>query len=222
MGARGDRCKLNVGMSEQELNEDFAGISGRTNNTDFHNIRDSEFEKKRSHEKTGIKKADRCKTGPLKLREAARLTFRKLETFAGARLTGLFAFFFARIAGQMTSLLQRNAQFWIELLKCAGNTMSYGHSLTGNTTAVNISGHVYLVAHLNREERSISLLRKILVREVRVEVTTVGRILARTFSDAHPCGGSLATTSGRVNVCFSAHDLIRGLFGRGFEPRAYG
>src|SRR5262245_33232398 len=54
-------------------------------------------------------------------REPGSLALRELEALASARLAGLLALLFARIALDVTGLLERRTKLGIHLLQCAGD-----------------------------------------------------------------------------------------------------
>src|SRR5581483_2518088 len=123
-------------------------------------------------------------------------TLRELEAFAGARLAGLLAFLFARVALEVSGFLEGGPELGVELLQGAGDAVGHGDSLAAVAAAGDIGGDVDLVAHLHGEERRSRLLGEIFVGEIVVEVAAVDEDLAGAGGDADPGAGGFAAAGG--------------------------
>src|SRR5664280_2407424 len=114
-----------------------------------------------------------------------KLALRELEALAGARLTGLLAFLFARIARDVSGFFQGGAELGIEFLEGPGDAMRHGAGLAADSAAAHVDSDVELLAHFDGEEGRVGLLGKILVTEVVFELAAVGDQLAGAFNEAN-------------------------------------
>src|SRR4051794_2404196 len=94
---------------------------------------------------------------------------RELEPLARTGLAGLLAFLLARVAADMAGLLQRGAQLGIHLLQRAGDTVGDRPGLAGDAATADVRRNIDLLLHVDHEERRVSLLREVFVREIAVE-----------------------------------------------------
>src|SRR6516225_5494644 len=84
---------------------------------------------------------------------ADALTFRELETFPRAGLSGFFALFHARIAAKQTLGLEQASQIGIDLKKCTRNCQLCRPGLSHTATAAGVNPQIVSVYCLGRLKR---------------------------------------------------------------------
>src|SRR6478609_7935348 len=81
------------------------------------------------------------------------LTFRELETFAGAGLSGFFSLFHARIAAKQTFGCEWSSQIGIDLKKCPRNSQLCRTGLSHDATAAGVNPQIVSVHSLGGLKR---------------------------------------------------------------------
>src|SRR6478609_2260838 len=99
-----------------------------------------------------------------------RLTLGELEALAGAGLAGLLALFFAGVTGEVTGLLQGDAELGIELQQRAGDAMGHGARLAADAATGDIHKDVELVLRVRSDERGDGAAHEVVVREIDFEL----------------------------------------------------
>ncbi len=84
---------------------------------------------------------------------AASLTFRELETFPRAGLSGFFSLFHARIAAKQTFGLERSSQIGIDLKKRACNGQLRRTGLSHDATAAGVNPQIVSIYSLGGLKR---------------------------------------------------------------------
>src|SRR6478609_2938728 len=136
-----------------------------------------------------------------------RLTLGELEALAGAGLAGLLALFLAGVTGEVTGLLEGNAELGIELQQGAGDAVGNRTGLAADAAAGDVHGHIELVLAVGSDERREGALHEVVVGEIGLELAFVDDGLAGAGNDADAGGGRLATAGAEIDGGFSAHGL---------------
>ncbi len=80
------------------------------------------------------------------------LSFGKLESLSGARLTGFFALFLARIAFEMTGFFEYNSGFRVVFFECPGKAVADRSGLSIGAAATDSDNGVELFFALDRPQ----------------------------------------------------------------------
>src|ERR1700694_1594237 len=95
-----------------------------------------------------------------------RLTLGELEALAGAGLAGLLAFFLAGVTGQVTGLLEGDAELGIELQQGAVDAVAHGAGLGADATAGDVHDDVEFFPAVSGDERGDGALHEVVVGEI--------------------------------------------------------
>ncbi len=123
------------------------------------------------------------------------LTLRELELLTCPWLAGFLTFLHTRVASEQTSLLERDAEFAVELEKSASDSEGDRTRLSAVAAALNLSDDVDLVLELGSSEWGEGDTLEVIVREKVFGFLAVYYDLAATFlkANASDCGFTTAS-----------------------------
>ena len=103
------------------------------------------------------------------------LPFGELETLARAFLAVFLALVAAWVASQKPEFFQSGAQFHVKLAQSAGDSVTRGAGLSGNTAAIHQHQDIEFISRLRRQERLPNRCAGRLSRKIRFERPSVNR-----------------------------------------------
>ena len=134
-----------------------------------------------------------------------RLTLGELEALAGAGLAGLLALFFAGVTGEVTGLLQGDAELGLNFSSARAMPWATAPAwlLMPPPATLTMTSNLSFASAV--DERGDGAAHEVVVREIGVELAVIDRELAGAGKDADAGGGGLATAGAEINGGFSAH-----------------